>query len=169
MMGSGKSAVGRALAQRLGVPLHDSDAAIEVAANATIAEIFARDGEAFFRDREHEVINRLLSGPPAILSTGGGAYLAERNRTSIGKKGIAVWLDADLATLWERVRHKETRPLLKTADPYGTLKSLYEARIDTYRLAEVRVESRLSYSIDQTTDRVIAALRWHGDTLGEAT
>lgn len=124
MMGSGKTAVGRALAQRLHVPFLDSDAAIEEAAHATIAEIFARDGEPFFRDREAEVIARLLAGPPAVLSTGGGAFVAERNRAAIAARGVAVWLQADLDTLWERVRHKETRPLLRTADPRGTLARL---------------------------------------------
>lgn len=78
MMGSGKTAVGTALARRLGVPFVDSDAAIVEAAQMTIAEIFERDGEAFFRAREAEVLARLMEGPPCVLSTGGGAYLAPR-------------------------------------------------------------------------------------------
>ena len=96
MMGCGKSAIGRTLAARLGVAFVDSDAEIETAANATIPEIFARDGEAFFRAREAEVIARLLRGEPCVLSTGGGAFLADRNRQAIAEHGVAIWLDADL-------------------------------------------------------------------------
>jgi shikimate kinase len=158
MMGSGKTAVGRALAARLAVPFLDSDHAIEEAAQASIAEIFARDGEPFFRDREAEVIARLLSGPPAVLATGGGAFMGERNRRAIGESGVAVWLDADLDTLWERVRHKETRPLLRTPDPRGTLAGLFEARVPVYRLAEVHVRTEPGFAIEDTAARVIDAL-----------
>lgn len=165
MMGSGKTAIGKALALRLGVPFLDSDAAIEEAAQASIAEIFARDGEAFFRDREAEVIARLLTGAPAVLSTGGGAFMAERNRLAISAMGVSVWLDVPLDVLWERVRHKETRPLLKTADPRGTLAGLYEMRVPVYRLADLRVEARAGFSIDETTGRVIEALTARADAL----
>jgi shikimate kinase len=158
MMGSGKTAVGRALAARLAVPFLDSDHAIEEAAQASIAEIFARDGEPFFRAREAEVIARLLSGPPAVLATGGGAFMGERNRRAIGESGVAVWLDADLDTLWERVRHKETRPLLRTPDPRGTLAGLFEARVPVYRLAEVHVRTEPGFAIEDTAARVIDAL-----------
>lgn len=158
MMGSGKTAIGRALADVLGVPFLDSDAAIEEAATTTIAEIFSRDGEAFFRDREVEVIDRLLSGPPAILSTGGGAFLADRTRALIADKGVAVWLDADLDTLWERVRHKDTRPLLRTPDPRATLTDLMAARTPIYALAAKRVTVAPDASIETTTQGVIAAL-----------
>ncbi len=158
MMGSGKTAVGRALAQRLGVPFLDSDQAIEEAAQATIAEIFARDGEPFFRDRETEVLARLLSGPPAVLSTGGGAFMAERNRQVIAERGVSLWLDVDLDTLWERVRHKDTRPLLRTPDPKGTLASLYERRVPIYREAQIALRIEPGYTIDDTAARAVAAL-----------
>lgn len=165
MMGSGKTAVGKALAARLGVAFLDSDAAIEEAAQASIAEIFARDGEAFFRDREAEVIARLLAGAPAVLSTGGGAFLAERNRAAIAARGVSVWLDVPLDQLWERVRHKETRPLLRTADPRGTLGQIYEARVPVYRLADLRVGARAGYSVEETTAQVIEALALRPDVL----
>jgi shikimate kinase len=165
MMGSGKTAVGKALAAQLSVPFLDSDAAIEEAAHATIAEIFARDGEAFFRDREAEVIARLLSGPPCILSTGGGAFMAERNRAAISAKGVSVWLDVPLDVLWDRVRHKDTRPLLRTPDPHRTLTDLYDKRVPVYRLADLAVAASPSYSIDETTARVIAVLQSRPDVL----
>ncbi len=168
MMGSGKTAIGKALALKLGVPFLDSDAAIEEAAQATIAEIFARDGEAFFRDREAEVIARLLSGVPAVLSTGGGAFMAERNRVAISAKGVSLWLDVPLDVLWERVRHKETRPLLRTADPRGTLADIFEKRVPVYRLADLRVEAKAGFSIDETTQRVIEMLATRADVLEKA-
>ena len=165
MMGSGKTAVGRILASRLRVPFLDSDAAIEEAAKATIPEIFARDGEPFFRDREAEVIARLLAGPPAVVSTGGGAFMAERNRSAIAEKGVALWLDADLDTLWDRVRHKDTRPLLRTADPRGTLAALHEARVPIYRLAQLSIRTEPSYSVEDTATRALAALATRPDIL----
>ena len=165
MMGSGKTAVGKALAARLQVPFLDSDAAIEEAAHASIAEIFARDGEPFFRDRESEVISRLLSGPPAIVSTGGGAFMSERNRRVIAEKGVALWLDADLDTLWERVRHKDSRPLLRTPDPRGTLTEIYEKRVPVYRLADLKVTAEPRFSIDDTANRAVAVLAGHPDIL----
>lgn len=165
MMGAGKTAVGRALSQRLDVPFLDSDAAIEEAAQATIAEIFARDGEAFFRDRETEVIGRLMAGPAGIISTGGGAFMKERNRDLISAKGMSVWLDVDVDVLWERVRHKDTRPLLRTANPRATLAELFEARVPVYRLADLRVTAQASTTIEETASRVIEALRARADVM----
>ena len=158
MMGAGKTAIGRALATRLDVPFLDSDAAIEQAASISISEIFSRDGEAFFRDREVEVIDRLLSGSPVILSTGGGAFLADRTRNLIANKGVAVWLDADLNTLWERVRHKDSRPLLRTANPLATLAALMKIRTPIYAQAANHIIIAPTASIDLTTQSVIDAL-----------
>ncbi|HEY9039807.1 MAG TPA: shikimate kinase [Roseovarius sp.] len=165
MMGAGKTAVGRALAQRLGVPFLDSDAEIEAAAAMTIAEIFSRDGEAFFRKRESEVIDRLLGGECCVLSTGGGAFLMPRNRALISAKGVSVWLNADLKLLWSRVKNKDTRPLLRTPDPFKTLKDLYEARVPIYAKADLEVASCAGYTIDKMTTQVIAALATRPDVL----
>ncbi len=165
MMGSGKTAIGRALAALLDVPFVDSDAAIEEAAAATIAEIFERDGEAFFRKREAEVLRRLLSGPPGIVSTGGGAFLAQANRDAIAQMGVAVWLDADLKILWDRVRHKDTRPLLRTADPKATLTRIYQERTPVYQMAGLKITVSENASIDQTTQSVIDTLSTRPDIL----
>jgi shikimate kinase len=165
MMGAGKTAVGKALAARLAVPFLDSDAEIEQAANMSIAEIFARDGEAFFRDRETQVIDRLLEGERGILSTGGGAFLAERNRKLISQKGVSVWLKADLALLWNRVKHKDTRPLLRTADPYGTLRDLYQTRLPFYQEADLTVTAQPDYSIDVMAEKVLEVLMTREDVL----
>ncbi len=168
MMGAGKTAVGTALARILKVPFLDSDEEIVRAADRSIAEIFERDGEAFFRDREYEVIGRLLRGAPSVLSTGGGAFLAERNRAQIAEAGISVWLRADLDLLWNRVRHKATRPLLRTANPRATLAELYRVRLPSYQLADLAVDAAPEYSVEQMAARVVEALKARPDALDEA-
>ncbi len=165
MMGAGKTAVGRAVAAKLGVPFLDSDAEIETAANLTVPEIFARDGEAFFRRRETEVIARLLDSARCILSTGGGAFMAEVNRTNISQRGVSVWLNADLNLLWNRVRHRENRPLLRTPDPRGTLAALYETRVPIYQMADLTVPSAPHLTIDAMARRVIETLLTRPDVL----
>ncbi|WP_430464092.1 shikimate kinase [Tabrizicola sp.] len=165
MMGAGKTAVGTAVARLLGVPFRDSDEEIVRAADRSIAEIFERDGEPFFRARETEVIARLLTSEPCILSTGGGAFLAEANRALIASKGVSVWLRADLDLLWQRVRHKTTRPLLRTANPRETLRGLYEARLPFYQLADIAVQSAPDLSVDDMARRVVEALATRPDVL----
>lgn len=165
MMGAGKTAVGKALSARLGVPFLDSDAEIEAAANRTVAEIFSRDGEPFFREKESQVIQRLLENERCILSTGGGAFMAERNQQMIAQKGVAVWLNAPLDVLWTRVRHKDTRPLLRTANPYQTLKGLYDKRTPVYARADLCVDVLPKFSIEDTAELVIQALQTRPDVL----
>ena len=168
MMGAGKSAIGTALAERLGVPFLDSDTEIEAASNQTIAEIFETFGEDFFREKESQVIARLLSEEPGILSTGGGAYLREENQRLIAEYGVAVWLRADLELLWSRVSHKDTRPLLRTDDPKATLAALCEAREPEYAKAQLVVDAKPEYAIADMTDHVVEALMKMPDVL-EAT
>ena len=165
MMGAGKTAVGRALATRLDVPFLDSDAEIETAANMTVPEIFTRDGEPFFRKKEAQVIARLLDEERGVLSTGGGAFLVEDNRAMISARGVSVWLNADLDLLWQRVRHKDTRPLLRTDDPQATLRALYEARVPLYAQSDITVVADARYSIDDMTDAVLTALQDRPDVL----
>ena len=159
MMGSGKTAIGTALAERLGVPFRDTDEAIVDASRMSIAEIFQRDGEAFFRARESEVLRRLLSLGPGILSTGGGAFLREENRAAIEAEGISVWLRASEPLLWQRVRHKTTRPLLQTDDPRRTLGELLVAREPSYAKAALVVDADPGYAIPDMVERVIETLR----------
>lgn len=159
MMGAGKSAVGAELGRRLGVPVRDTDTEIEQAAAATIPEIFARDGEEFFRARESEVLARVLRGAPRIVSTGGGAWLRPENRAIISAAGVSVWLDCKLSTLWKRVKQKPTRPLLQTADPRGTLERLLAARAPAYALADITVTVQDRDSVEMTATRVLDAIR----------
>ncbi|QXT41438.1 shikimate kinase [Gymnodinialimonas ceratoperidinii] len=168
MMGAGKTAIGRALSATLGVPMRDSDVEIVESSQLTIAEIFERYGEPFFREKEGQVIARLLDGPPCILSTGGGAWLSPANREMLLEQASVVWLEADLPLLWSRVKHKTHRPLLHTDDPRATLAELLKARTPAYALAPDKVTVRPEWSIDATADKVLEILRSNG-TLLETT
>ena len=165
MMGAGKSAVGRELARQLAVPFLDSDAEIEAAANATIAEIFARDGEPFFREKEAQVIARLLAGQPCVLSVGGGAFLDAQTRARIKDEGVALWLRVPLDLLWSRVRRKDTRPLLRNADPQGTLARLAAEREPIYAEAGLHVEVQPGWSIERTAHEAARVLATRPDVL----
>ena len=166
MMGAGKTAVGQSLARALGVRFRDSDEEIVKAANRTIAEIFERDGEPFFRRKESQVIGRLIDERPAgVLSTGGGAFLSEENRQVIAARAVSVWLKADADLLWSRVRHRTHRPLLQTANPRATLGEMHRAREPHYAKAELMVESAQGRSIEDMTGRLIEALATRPDVL----
>jgi shikimate kinase len=158
MMGAGKTAVGRTVALKLDVPFLDVDTEIEKAANMSIAEIFSRDGEKFFREREAQVILRLIKGSPTILSTGGGAFIEKKNRQAISRFGVSIWLDVEINLLWSRVKNKDTRPLLKSQDPFETLKTLHHARERTYKLADITVRSSKNYTVDEMAQKVIDKL-----------
>jgi len=158
MMGAGKTAVGKALAARLGAEIRDSDAEIVDSAQLSIAEIFERYGETFFREKESRVIARLLEGPPCILSTGGGAWLSPENRDLLTREACVLWLRADLELLWQRVRHKATRPLLRTEDPKATLTEILDARAPVYALAPHAIHVRPEWSIEDTASHAMDAL-----------
>ncbi len=157
MMGAGKSAIGRRLAQRLGLPFVDADTEIERAAGCTVADIFDRHGEAAFRDGERRVIARLLNGPVGVLATGGGAFMDPETRARIRGRAITVWLKADLDTLVERVARRGHRPLLKNGDPREVLTRLMETRGPIYAEADITVETGNSPA-SATVERVIEAL-----------
>lgn len=169
MMGAGKTAIGTEIARRLSLPFADSDAEIEAAAAMRITEIFARDGEAFFRAREAEVLTRLLQGPPGVISTGGGAWMQPGNRALIRARGLAVWLDVDLDTLWHRVRLRPTRPLLQTADPLGTLRTLLDQRRPAYGRADLVFRAQAGDSVEAAATHLIAQIRAEHPLLLEAS
>lgn len=141
LMGSGKSSVGKRLAARLGLSFVDADAEIEIACGMTIAEIFERFGEAHFRDGERRVIARLVDGAPKVVATGGGAFMQPDTRALILARSVAVWLDADIETLVERVGKRDTRPLLAGRDAGEVLRALAAERGPIYAQAPVRVLS----------------------------
>lgn len=142
LMGCGKSSIGRRLATRLGLPFIDADEEIERVAQKSISEIFADHGEAFFRDREAKVIERLLSGGPQVLATGGGAFMIPETRARIRDTGISIWLRAELPVLMRRVGKRDTRPLLKDTDPEAVMRRLMDTRYPVYAEADITVESR---------------------------
>lgn len=142
MMGAGKSSVGRRLAARLGLPFVDADTEIEQAANATIAEIFETHGEAYFRDGERRVIQRLLDGSSKVLATGGGAFTNPETRAAIRAAGVSIWLKVDRDLILHRVKRRSTRPLLKTGDPGAVIDRLLAERNPIYAEADIHVQSR---------------------------
>ncbi len=141
LMGCGKSAIGRRLAMRLALPFVDADEEIESAAGQSIAEIFAEFGEAFFREGERKVIQRLLGSGPQVLATGGGAFMDDETRANIRNNGISIWLKADLDVLMQRVARRDHRPLLKNGDPQEVMKRLMDERYPTYAEADITTES----------------------------
>ena len=143
MMGAGKSTIGRRLSARLRLPFVDADGEIEQAhAGMTIPEIFAAHGEPYFRDGEARVIARLLDGGPAVLATGGGAFMREETRGRIRDKAVSIWLKADADTIMKRVKRRADRPLLQTTDPAGTVGRLIEEREPVYQHADITIWSR---------------------------
>jgi shikimate kinase/3-dehydroquinate synthase len=143
LMGSGKTAIGRRLAQRLGLEFVDSDTEIELAAGMTIPEIFARYGEPYFRDGERRVMARLLAEETSrVIATGGGAFMSAETRARIGETGVSIWLNGDFDILWRRVRKRTHRPLLQNPNPEATLKKLMDQRYPIYAMADVTVISQ---------------------------
>jgi shikimate kinase len=157
MMGAGKSSIGRRVATRLAIPFVDADAEIELAADMTIAEIFAVHGEPYFRAGEARVIARLLERGPQVLATGGGAFMNPQTRAALEEKAVSVWLKADLEVLTRRLRRRTDRPLLKTEDPVATLTNLLQLRDPIYATADVTVLSR-DVTHDVIVDEIIAAV-----------
>jgi shikimate kinase len=157
LMGAGKSTVGRRLAKRLGRPFIDSDEEIEKAADRSITEIFSSFGEASFRDGERRVIARLLGGEPKVIATGGGAFMDGETRSLILERCVAVWLDADIPTLAERVTRRDHRPLLHGKDPAAVLERLAEARRPFYAEAHIHIRSE-SVPHERAVDMIVAAL-----------
>ena len=157
LMGAGKTAIGRRLAARLGLPFRDSDSEIEAAAGRTVPELFSQFGEAHFRAGERRVVRRLLDGPPIVLATGGGAFMDPATRAAVRQRGTSIWLRAPLPVLLRRVARRRNRPLLANADPAATLSRLIEQRHPIYAEADIVVDCADDLP-DQTTRRVAAAL-----------
>ncbi len=154
MMGVGKSSIGRRLGARLAIPFVDADTEIEKAAGMSIADIFARHGEAAFRSGEARVIARLLNAGPQVLATGGGAVMNPATRALIQQRGVSIWLSAEFELLLRRIsKRKAERPMLQTADPATTLRELLAEREPIYAQADLTVASR-----DVPHDAVVAEI-----------
>ena len=158
MMGSGKSSIGRRLASRLAIPFVDADTEIEQAAGMSIAEIFERHGEPYFRAGEARVIARLLDHGPQVLATGGGAFMNRDTRAAVRTKGVSIWLKAELDVLMKRIKRRGDRPLLKNGDPAATLNALIAERYPVYAEADLTVLSR-DVPHEAIVDEIITTLR----------
>jgi shikimate kinase len=157
MMGVGKSTVGRMLAAQLGVNFVDTDEEIEKAADLSVAEIFERFGEDYFRDGERRVIARLIAEGSGVIATGGGAFINEQTRALIKEKCHSVWIDADLNVLVARVSRRNHRPLLIGKDPRAVLTELSEKRGPIYAMADIHVRSDAAPHAN-TVDQIMKAL-----------
>ena len=162
LMGAGKTAVGRRLANRLDLAFIDADSEIELAAGETVSEIFAEHGEDYFRQGEAKVIARLLQGGPQVIATGGGAYMDAGTRANIEAKGLSIWLKAELPVLLHRVRRRNNRPLLASGNPETVMRELMQKRHPVYAKADITVESRDVPHDVIVSDVVEALARWLG-------
>lgn len=151
-MGAGKSVVGRRLAARLGLPFIDLDEEIGKAARATIGDIFQREGEAAFRDRERAALAQALSGEHQVIATGGGVVLDFHNREMLHGRAWVAWLSADVGTQLQRLEGCTDRPLLQVAGREARLRELKARRDDKYALvADLRVVTD-GLALDRVTD-----------------
>ncbi len=158
LMGAGKSNLGKRIANATNLPFKDSDHEIEIAADASISEIFEKFGETYFRDGERRVIARLLGGEQAVIATGGGAYMDENIRSMAREKAISVWLRADIDLLVNRTSRRTHRPLLNTGNPRQILQNLMDLRYPIYELADVIVDVN-DEPAALTANLVLAAIR----------
>lgn len=160
LMGAGKTAIGRRVAQILGLPFVDSDHEIETVSRMTIPDLFERYGEPEFRALERRVITRLLEEGGRVVSTGGGAFMSEETRRAVAAHGVSIWLKADIDVLMQRVVKNRNRPLLKNDDPRGVMQRLMRERYPVYALADVTVVTRDETKEIIASEAVQALGRW---------
>ncbi len=141
LMGAGKSKIGRQISIDFDIEFIDTDAEIENIAGMSIAAIFDLYGEEKFREIEAREISRLLKGTPAVISTGGGAYMQEKTRAIINQSALSIWLKANPETLAERISNTDSRPLLRGKDPVKVLQQLAKERYPLYQEAELVIDT----------------------------
>lgn len=158
MMGAGKTTIGRALAQRLRRPFVDTDRVLVERTGVPIATIFEIEGEAGFRRRESALLSEMAREAGRVVATGGGIVLDPANREVMRAHGTVLYLRARLDSLWERVRHDTTRPLLATAQPREKLAQLMEERDPLYRDAAHLIVDTGPQSAASLVGRIVTAL-----------
>lgn len=162
-MGSGKSSIGKRLANRLGREFLDSDELTSSRAGKTISEIFQTEGEEHFRKLETEELRRLTGSSGIVLATGGGSILREMNRALLRTIGTVLWLHADPEILFERATRNRRRPLLEVENPRGTFRTLLESRLSLYEQTASLTIDASGLSHEQTVERIIRALEARGN------
>jgi shikimate kinase len=160
-MASGKSTIARALAARLRWQSEDVDELIERRERRTIADIFATRGEPYFRAVEREIVQLLQPLRHVVVATGGGTFSDPDTRALINFDGVSVWIDVPLVDLIPRIPLDGRRPL---AASRAELEQLYASRVDTYRLAHLRVTAGRS-SVQAVVDRILEAIQQLPPTL----
>ncbi|MFH1259218.1 MAG: shikimate kinase [Elusimicrobiota bacterium] len=156
-MGTGKSAVGRKLAQRAGRDFYDTDQIIEKDAGMSVAEIFSRKGEYFFRQAESEAIKLVAMLDNLVVAVGGGAALKEENMEELKKNGRVVCLTASPEVIWQRVEKNRNRPLLNKKDSQAEIKKLLAERASLYQRCDFTVQTD-NLNLDQIVEKIIALM-----------
>lgn len=156
MMGAGKTEIGKRLARLAGLPFRDTDREIEEAAGRNLAELFGTDGEAAFRERETEVINRLAAGDTAVVATGGGAISNRLNVEAMRSTGTVIWLVASPFNLLQRIGDDPDRPLLACGDRLGMIRRLLEQREEAYAEAAHAIVDTEGRTVQECTAQVVA-------------
>jgi len=157
-MGSGKTTVGKLVAERLGLPFYDLDQRIEQATGLTVAELFAQQGEARFRDLESRALAEIACLPQGVVATGGGVVLRADNRALMRSKGWVIYLRTSSETLWRRLQHTTDRPLLRTESPYETLQTIVQTREPLYQEADwvIDTDARTPEEVAEAIVRIVA-------------
>lgn len=159
MPGSGKSTIGRRLANRLQRPFVDADAALEERCGVSVATVFDIEGESGFRERESRLLADLLAQPDMVIATGGGVVVTEANRDMLRRDATVIYLQTSLAELWNRLQNDRKRPLLQGGNPKQRLADLLVTRESLYEaVADVTVRSRRQ-SAERMTGEIIRSLR----------
>lgn len=153
-MGTGKTVVGKALAEALGFQYLDTDDLIVEMADKTIPEIFSQEGEAQFRDYETEAIRKVCKLRDHVIATGGGAVLRDENVALMKKAGKMICLAATPEIIYDRVKTDTYRPLLQVGDPMASIKELLALRKAFYDLANVRIDTS-KLSIAQVVHKIL--------------
>lgn len=159
-MGTGKTAVGAALAKKLGYDFLDLDLMVEGETGKTVTEIFEKEGEPSFRGYEKKMLKKALEREKIVVATGGGAIVDPENLKLMKERGVVVGLAADPEAIFKRVAEMQTRPLLKTKDQMKKIKNLLSERSPYYRAADVIVDTT-SRSVEATVDEILKSIGNH--------
>jgi shikimate kinase len=154
-MAAGKTTVARALAGRLGWRAEDVDELIEARERRPVADIFARNGEAYFRTLEREILHLLLPIRHAVVATGGGTFMDAENRAAINVDGLSVWLDVPFDTLLARIPADGRRPL---AADRSQMERLFAARQTAYAQAHLRLDAGSAHA-EEIAERILDSIR----------
>ena len=157
LMGSGKSAIGKVLSEKMGIPFSDTDKIIEKEVGKTINEIFNDSGEKYFRQIEEIVVGRVLDKTAHIISTGGGSILSPKTRNAIKSKSFSIWVQCNVDIISKRIHDQKKRPLLKNKNILDTLVKKKRERIKFYRQADSHIVNENS-NIEMTVEAIVKEL-----------